>query len=187
MYANVIKPPTALILPLLLAAKAKRAWVEKVKLRSQWSKQKRKLPLDTQNGLDEDNETSAAINAKEQENDDEARSESSVKNKQYSGNKGPFKPQPKRRPRQVSAPVVPERRQMKPRTGKAVQESQKLRDLTRQAYSRDTLHTFKSDPLKRRKGHGGEGGRGGATGKGQPNMKLRMNALLEKIKMDIGE
>lgn len=67
------------------------------------------------------------------------------------------------------------------------QEKQRLRDLTRRAYSRESLHTFKSDPLNRRREHRKDGGRTGSTGRGQPNMKLRMNALLEKIKMDVGK
>jgi hypothetical protein len=62
-----------------------------------------------------------------------------------------------------------------------------LRELFRKAYSRESLHTYKSDPLHR----GGKGRpaqhRGGkkGTGRGQPDMRLRMNALLEKIKRDV--
>ena len=52
-----------------------------------------------------------------------------------------------------------------------------VRELMREAYSKSTLHTFKSDPLKKR-------ALKGEVGKGQPNMKLRMNALLAKIKRD---
>lgn len=70
-------------------------------------------------------------------------------------------------------------------------ESVSLRELTREAYSRSTLHTYKADPLKKRHStpnHGGKGGNGGreaaSTGRGQPNMKLRMNAMLAKIKQD---
>lgn len=72
-----------------------------------------------------------------------------------------------------------------------------LRDLTKEAYSRASLHSFKADPLGRNKGRGGgvqKGGRGGigrwgppgaaGMGRGQPNMKLRMGAMLEKIKRD---
>jgi len=75
--------------------------------------------------------------------------------------------------------------------------AQSLRELKREAYSASTLHTFKADPLKKNKhqtpgarGHGrgasagSRGGRGGqpGTGRGQPNMKLRMNAMLAEIK-----
>lgn len=70
--------------------------------------------------------------------------------------------------------------------------AQSLRELKREAYSTSTLHTFKADPLKKNKhqtsaprGRGAaavsRGGRAG-TGRGQPNMKLRMNAMLAEIK-----
>jgi hypothetical protein len=61
-----------------------------------------------------------------------------------------------------------------------------LRELLRKAYSRDSLHTYKSDPLHRGKGRPAQHGGGTkGTGRGQPDMKLRMNALLEKIKRDV--
>lgn len=69
-------------------------------------------------------------------------------------------------------------------------EPPSLRELTREAYSQSTLHTFKSDPLKKRdqgKMVGGSRGRGRGSferGKGQPNMKLRMNVMLEKLKQN---
>ena len=79
-----------------------------------------------------------------------------------------------------------------------------LRDLQRMAYSKSSLHTHKSDPLHRHKGGaapksrgaggggrrggrgGGRGGGGGqrGRGRGQPDMGLRMKAMLEKIKQD---
>ena len=67
------------------------------------------------------------------------------------------------------------------------EKQQSLRDLFRKAYSKESLHTYKSDPLKKRKGgrQQGTGRRGNAApSRGQPNMKLRMNAMLEKIKQD---
>ena len=67
-------------------------------------------------------------------------------------------------------------------------EPPSLRELKREAYSQSALHTFKSDPLKKldQTGRGG-GSRGRGKGfiergRGQPNMKLRMNVMLEKIK-----
>lgn len=88
-------------------------------------------------------------------------------------------------------------------------EQPSLRDLQRMAYSPASLHTHKSDPLHRhrgaassrgRGGRGGDrgrgrgGGRGGeprgrggvqrGRGRGQPDMGLRMKAMLEKIKQD---
>jgi len=68
-----------------------------------------------------------------------------------------------------------------PRQSEEPDEFADVRELMREAYSKSTLHTFKSDPLKKRTA---PAGRKGEIGKGQPNMKLRMNALLAKIKRD---
>ena len=100
-------------------------------------------------------------------------------------------------------------------TSKAEDSSQpSLRELTRRAYSRESLHNFKAGPLHKRKAvsasssadtqrdrsapkgdrrelHSGGDRRGGpprgrgrGRGGGQPNMKLRMEAMLERIKRD---
>ena len=87
-------------------------------------------------------------------------------------------------------PEVPPTKKQKISEDSQALEPPSLRELKREAYSQSTLHTFKSDPLKKRdqgKRVGGSRGRGkGLTerGKGQPNMKLRMNVMLEKIKQD---
>jgi len=60
-------------------------------------------------------------------------------------------------------------------------EQDDVRELTRKAYSKSNLHTFKSDPLKKRAASERSKGE---KGKGQPDMKLRMDALLAKIKRD---
>lgn len=54
-----------------------------------------------------------------------------------------------------------------------------LREMTRKAYAKSSLHTYKSGQNMR--------GREAATGRGrgQPNMKLRMGALLKKIERDV--
>jgi len=76
------------------------------------------------------------------------------------------------------------------------QKGDSLRDMTREAYSQSSLHTFKSDPMRRNRVRSGGSQRGGGArvinppaggigqGRGQPNMKLRMGALLEKIKRE---
>lgn len=56
-----------------------------------------------------------------------------------------------------------------------------VREMTRKAYSKSSLHTYKSDPLKK---YGSSAREKRETGNGQPDMKLRMNALLAKIKRD---
>jgi len=60
------------------------------------------------------------------------------------------------------------------------EKKQSLRDLFQKAYSKESLHTYKSHPLKKRRG----GRQQSNLMRGQPNMKLRMNAMLEKIKQD---
>ena len=74
-----------------------------------------------------------------------------------------------------------------------------LRDLKREAYDEKNLHNFRADPLHKQSGRGrfstargrggggggpGRGGHGGREPRGQPNMKMRMNYMLEKIKKD---
>ena len=81
------------------------------------------------------------------------------------------------------------------------EQAQSLRELTSKAYSPSSLHHYKSDPLHRRKdavkgyhansdarGTNAGRGRGGRDGKsrgGQPDMKLRMSAMLAKIQRDL--
>lgn len=90
--------------------------------------------------------------------------------------------EPPRKRIKHSSETIPIKKQNE---AKKTTESQEetLRDLTRRAYAPESLHTFKSDPLRRRKG---QAGKRGTTGRGQPNMKLRMNALLERIKQNVG-
>ena len=70
----------------------------------------------------------------------------------------------------------------------------RARELLREAYSPASLHTFKSEPLHKRdprnaqggrargRGRGvGRGGPGRTTGRGQPDMRKRMGALLAQI------
>lgn len=66
-----------------------------------------------------------------------------------------------------------------------------LRELNALAYSRSSLHTFKSTQHRsqenRGKSNGSRSSRGSFSGRGrgQPDMRLRMNAMLEKIKRDL--
>lgn len=66
-----------------------------------------------------------------------------------------------------------------------------LRDLTRAAYSPASLHNVKSNQRHRHNPNadssmkwGGNQGPSGQRKGGQPNMKLRMEAMLEQIKRD---
>lgn len=80
-----------------------------------------------------------------------------------------------------------EQRTDAPRTGPS------LRELQRQAHSPASLHHYKSRPLRHPKNRAAsndvsirrrEAGIGAAKGGGQPNMRLRMTAMLEKIRRD---
>lgn len=86
------------------------------------------------------------------------------------------------------APKGPSKEPKKSQTSKEVVllPTKSLRELTKEAYSPASLHTYKADPLKRRETHHSRG-RGGSVGRGrgQPNMMLRMGAMLEKIKQDL--
>jgi hypothetical protein len=71
------------------------------------------------------------------------------------------------------------------------QKEDPVRDMMREAYSRASLHTYKSDSLHRGRSGSSRGDKASyrmtgerGRGKGQPNMKLRMGAMLEKIKRD---
>lgn len=64
-----------------------------------------------------------------------------------------------------------------------------LREMSALAYSRSSLHTFKSgrthlseESRGRGRGRGASRGSPAGRGRGQPDMRLRMNAMLEKIK-----
>lgn len=86
--------------------------------------------------------------------------------------------------------LTPNKKLQEPKESQMYQEpapplTKSLRELTKEAYSPASLHTFKADPLKRKETYHSRG-RGGSVGRGrgQPNMKLRMGAMLEKIKQD---
>ncbi|TDL24809.1 hypothetical protein BD410DRAFT_766317 [Rickenella mellea] len=168
------RPPTFAHLPAPRAKKLKRVWVEKTKIKSKWKAMKRKEgwvsgPEDHRR------------EEQEQDGGDEMLDDVADSADEHSDH--------------LSDTQVDES-QPEP-------EKPSLRELTREAYSRTSLHTFKADPLKRRRGarptlpqaprgRGGARGRGGDGGGrgrdvrgGQPNMKLRMGAMLERIKRDL--
>ena len=141
-----------------IARKFKKAWVEKAKITSKWKAQKKK------EGLMEKAKLEIPQYGSEERDHTDNPSASSH---------GPAReellpPQGAKTSRQSEEPKKPD-------------EFADVRELLREAYSKSTLHTFKSDPLKKRTP---SAGRKGEIGKGQPNMKLRMNALLAKIKRD---
>lgn len=192
------------------AVTLKKAWVEKTKIKSKWKAQKRKegLVAAAKPAYDSDDR------GKSPRNDDNLSGSDSEEAEDVQQEKAPrstkqSRPQasvmhPSRAHIHPTLPVKqlpvsssgkrettdarPAKRQRTAKVEEAA-EPLSLRELTKQAYSRDTLHTYKADPLKkhRKLDNGGRPARASgaaATGRGQPNMKLRMNAVLAKIKHD---
>jgi len=141
------------------AKQLKKAWIETAKIKSRWKAHKRReAVLSSHSGLEGDTAMADQSDSEiTHENKSRPSHEKKTKTTHPEGN----------------ANV----------TNKEKQQS--LRDLFRKAYSKESLHTYKSDPLKKgRRQQQGAGRGGNAASRGQPNMKLRMNAMLEKIKQD---
>jgi len=187
-------PPTFQHFPINRAKKLKKTWIENNKIKNKWKAEKRKAglvskPSEPQPDLgsereeietqqEDTNSSNGSEETQELEND---RPESTLKSVSRAQN---F-PQPDRKPNHNN-------------TAPSERTPDSLRELTRKAYSRESLHSFKADPLGRHRGRGktnqrgGGGGRGQwrgnhdeRRGRGQPNMKLRMTDMLEKIKRDL--
>ncbi|KAH7914958.1 hypothetical protein BJ138DRAFT_241570 [Hygrophoropsis aurantiaca] len=157
------KPPTYQHLPINRAKKLKQSWVVAKKIKSQWRAQKKKEGLPSRSVSNQD----------PQIRDDDTQSTKSEKD---------------------TDKFAPLKKSMG-RSGPTQEPSAKisLREFSRQAYSPRSFHTQKSDsfrqPRDSRNSNGGrrEGKRDPRdTGriKGQPDMGLRMAAMLEKIKRD---
>jgi hypothetical protein len=174
----------------------KKAWVEKTKIKSKWKAQKKKEGLATSSKLD------LPVYDEEERDQDSSRSDCDdvqlaveISDEQPRLHLHPSRAHihpeiPVKHPK-VRIPDVPPTKKQKVSEDSQAVKPPSLRELKREAYSQSTLHTFKSDPLKKHdkgKRVGGSRGRSNAfieRGKGQPNMKLRMNAMLEKIKQDV--
>lgn len=138
------------------AHRLKKSWIEDHKIRSKWKAQKRREGLTNQSN---EPARDASNDAHDKTNAD---SESDT-----SPNR------PDKSPPHTSS-----------------HDKQSLRDLRRIAYTPKPLPTQKADlsrperaPGHSHSNHGGKATVGRETG--QPNMKLRMNVLLEKIKRDL--
>lgn len=220
----------------------KQQWIEKQKIKSSWRAQKRKEGLgnvsDKQQPAhggssddgNEDNDDadvdasgdaerlSASMNISSPQHQEEIKEvvvsshdqadkscPESTKNRYHSRKERPDSRYQNKNPRNGS-----------PSTRKQANQTQtedsSVRELYQKAYSRSSLHSFKSDPLHRRRGvqvskptarpetvgrerkqsgkpnSGKRGavemGQSSNTRGGQPNMKLRMEAMLAKIKRD---
>ncbi|KAI0374954.1 hypothetical protein BV20DRAFT_934933 [Pilatotrama ljubarskyi] len=200
------KPPTFQHLPAERAKKLKRSWVEVQKIKSKWKAQKRKEGLAAprsqlehmvdagEDEVDEPDDAQDEDAASHSSSEGSASEESEESGDEVSEEESPDEAPP---PTKSSAKRPPPRGS-KPQKGGSPEkmgEKPTLRELQKMAYSKSSLHTNKSHPLNRHKGpaasRGRGGGRGGGTrgsprgrGRGQPDMGLRMKAMLEKIKQD---
>jgi len=168
---------------LSLAKKFKKAWVEKTKIKSKWKAQKKKEGLASISKLEipvyDEQDQDDGLRA----NETEADTVLSTSRASASSRSHIHPSRSHLHPENASKSKPDPRPAKKQRTLKDEQEpeSSNVRDLMKEAYSKSSLHTFKADPLKKRVGPGRVQGE---RGKGQPNMKLRMNAMLAKIKQD---
>jgi len=189
---------------------AKRAWVEKVKIKSKWKTEKRKLVAGSSSSpsskveADKDDggrldvvmgqeDTTDSSNSSEDVplRAQRAASDRSAARDGHGGENGKGNAsgrtgdQHNRPPRRATSASASGQKPDKPQASRG-DDDESFRELFRKAYSRESLHTYKSDPLHRGKGRPAPR-RGGTKGmgRGQPDMKLRMNVLLEKLKRDV--
>ncbi|KAG0705947.1 hypothetical protein DFH29DRAFT_996374 [Suillus ampliporus] len=178
------KPPTFGHLPVNRAKKLKQSWVESKKIKSQWKAQKKREGLlQRKPEAPSDGSAPPAHNENRDGSDPEESGSSHSKHQEIHSDTHPSKASERKERLAPSA---------------SADGGISLRELSRQAYSRDSLHTYKANPKRhdskpsrganpqRGNTRGGRGASFGDRGreKGQPNMKYRMTAMLEKIKRD---
>ncbi|KNZ75491.1 hypothetical protein J132_02824 [Termitomyces sp. J132] len=183
------RPPTFHHLPASKAKKLKQAWIENKKIKTKWKAEKRREGIHTQpdEGLEElDDGVHGLGSGTDDASEKEVVSEPEEKPEPKKSTLHPSRSHihPELAPSQSKRPKVHE--------DDPSSQSLSLRELTRKAYSRESLHTFKAGQRTRGGANGRGGSRGsgrgashGMTGRGQPNMKLRMGAMLEKIKQSM--
>lgn len=197
----------------IIAKKLKKSWVEVQKIKSQWKAQKRREGIVSKRprkGQDEYDASRSAVDSTEgssdgDENDDAIqttrRSSSSVKHGQGSLDRenprriSTNEPHEKQGEVGGSTPTShrsSQREDLPETSSQSAEPGPSLRELNNTAYSRASLHHFKSHNRNRiQTGRGQSRGGGDGTrshrgkGRGQPDMRLRMNAVLEKIKRDM--
>ena len=157
----------------LAAKKLKQTWVETKKIKKQWKAEKRKLGL-MQPAVEREEE-------QEWKGIRDGRCGEDVDDEERTGEESSDEARSSLSRKKIKAQHDKE--------DDSEQNVRSLRERAREAYSRSSLHTFKSGPLqkKRSAGHAGDVQRGRGRGRGQPNMKLRMGVLLEKIKRNMAE
>ncbi|KAK0210619.1 hypothetical protein DFS33DRAFT_305976 [Desarmillaria ectypa] len=170
------RPPTFPHHPAARAKKLKQEWVFKAKIKSKWKAEKRKMAAvsagDDKDMQDVDSDSGASSKTQED----------SKENQQLS-----LEP-----PAPPSCTKSVTQKSTVPEQTISSRPPVSVREIKRTAYSKSTLHSYKADPFNKRKSGSvrgqsfkGDHDRNGNRGRGQPNMKLRMNAMLEKIKRDL--
>ncbi|KAH9079335.1 hypothetical protein EDB83DRAFT_1258824 [Lactarius deliciosus] len=180
------KPPSFRHLPQERAKKLKKEWVIKQKIKSKWKSQKRREGILPQ--PDTSTQTLQPPSLREERSvseDDTGIDEMGDEVKQGSDDE----PMPSASVQQIKQ-MPHEQKKHAPCTGSS------LRELQKQAYSPASLHHYKSRPLRHpksrmasnevsfQKREASIGAAKHGQGGGQPNMRLRMTAMLEKIKRD---
>jgi len=161
----------------------KKEWVIKQKIKSKWKSQKRREGILSQPGTSTQTPQPSSLREERSVSEDDAGIDENGDEVQQSSDDEPVPSasvqQNKQRPHDV------------PSIG-----SSSLRELQKQAYSPASLHHYKSRPLRHpksrtasnevsfRKREASIGAPKRGRGGGQPNMRLRMTAMLEKIRRD---
>lgn len=146
----------------------------KQKVKSQWKAEKRKLGLAPKRTELESRDDANGEDDKDSEQGDE-----DIADVQNDEGNAPAAQTSKSNPRTRGGrepPSIRQRPQREPQPEPGKDDATEFRERARQAYSPASLHTYRStnkfskaDQPKQR------------AGRGQPNMKLRMNVMLEKI------
>jgi hypothetical protein len=166
----------------IIAKKLKKTWVDIKKVKSKWKAEKHKEGLvGCSNSIEQRRQQSGDIREEGSfENSDEDEADEGQDDEQVA----------------IPSKQSPNQTHMHTSRTEPARKENSLRDMMREAYSPSSLHTYKSDPLGQSRGRGGVSQRGRGSratnssaderdrGRGQPNMKLRMGAILEKIKRD---
>ncbi|KZV71849.1 hypothetical protein PENSPDRAFT_751397 [Peniophora sp. CONT] len=209
------KPPTFQHLPEHRAKKLKKEWVEKQKIQSKWKAQKKREGIVTLR--DARKSATIVEKKERQEDDkgaDVVEKEKDVTDELRASSDRESIPAEDSEPEPTPDPTQSMSRRRKAKEAAREEEELSLRELQRRAYSRDSLHHNKSgrggkaergtsgnsrgasrgSSAARGRGSGrgndrGQRGRGRGSGErgGQPDMRLRMSALLQKIKHDVGQ
>jgi len=161
----------------------KKEWVIKQKIKSKWKSQKRREGILSQPGTSTQTPQPSSLREERSVSEDDAGIDENGDEVQQSSDDEPVPSasvqQNKQRPHDV------------PSIG-----SSSLRELQKQAYSPASLHHYKSRPLRHpksrtasnevsfRKREASIGAPKRGRRGGQPNMRLRMTAMLEKIRRD---